>query len=231
MSGKNSPNFVGFDEKVFWAHANGILHAGTSEMLQNRRHQAALEAAFERMDGEIQVLVERFRPTKEVQSQLCMKMKNIIKTVGNKLVDEDVDTSKYWETERRKVSGILLKAIGSDEKVVPIDRTLDQSEKRAIAALCKGNFSADGARRIIGELAAYDCKSIKQVVARMSNSPNHMELLRFLREKGTENTQKIAAKAMDMMVPAEDKPVRLAKIIDARHLFGSPRPAPVPLRH
>lgn len=198
-----------FNEKAFWNEINPVLAEGTRQMLLNSRKKEALVAAYDEMDGAIGEIVDRRSPPSKILQELRNKLKDRVSLVGKAMRANGIDPSGYWETDSLKLSVMLLKAIGATERdIFHVDRV----KQDAIEALASGNFTREGAERLLFELSTYGSKNLKELLSNLDERPNHIELLRFLQKNGTESAAKAATNALNMIVP-EEKPVRLAKVL------------------
>jgi len=198
-----------FDHSGFWQQINPILKQGTKDMLLSTRDKEALVAAYDKMDREVNDVVENFSPPKEILGQLMNKLKDRVRVVGRIMKANNIDPSGYWETETIGVSRIILRAIGADERDL---FRVDRVKQQAIEALMSGNFSRGGAERFLDHLGTFDCKDLKSMMSTMQDRPSHIDFLSFLQKFGTQSTVKAAAAAMNSLVP-ETKTLRLAKVI------------------
>jgi hypothetical protein len=199
-----------FNDRAFWNEINPVLSEGTRQMLLNSRDKNALVAAYDDMDGSIGEIVERLAPPTELLHELRNKLKDRVSLVGKVMKANGIDASGYWETDTMKVSIILLKAVGATERdVIHVDRV----KQDAIETLASGNFTKEGAERLLFELATYGSKNLKDLLSNLDERPNHVELLRLLQKTGTESAARAAINALNALVP-EAKPVKLAKVID-----------------
>jgi hypothetical protein len=223
MDGSYGLPTVGFDGQSFWHQAEAVLARGTREMLINAGDRKALVAAYDRMDEALGELVETSRPPECVKAALFARMEERIRVVGDTLRAEHIDVKSYWEADMKSVAIVVLKALGRTGNI-----RLDRVVEDAATALCEGNFSGRGARRLLAELSTYGCKDLGQLVYRLEDTPCHMDFLRLLKAKGTGKAVDMAQKAMDRMTPeAQAVPVQLAKVIR----MPDPAIARKPLRH
>ena len=198
-----------FNAEAFWREINPVLRQGTREMLIGRRDKEALVAAYDRMDREINEVVEEHSPPQEILDQLMAKLKDRVRVVGRIMKANNIDPSGYWETETIGVSRIILRAIGAPEAHL---FRVDRVKQHAAEALMMGNFSLEGAERFLDHLGTFDCKDLKSLLSKMQDRPSHADFLRFLERFGTESAAKAATSAISGLMP-ESKPVRLAKVI------------------
>ncbi|HSB46456.1 MAG TPA: hypothetical protein VLD37_00465 [Candidatus Bilamarchaeum sp.] len=217
----NSVQRESFNERAFWNEINPVLAEGTRQMLISSRRKEDLVAAYDEMDGAIGEIVERLSPPERLLEDLRCKLKDRVSLVGKVMKANGIDASGYWETDTVKVSLMLLKAIGATGKdIIHVDRL----KQDAIEALAQGNFTKEGAERLLFELATYGSKDIRELLSNLDERPNHVELLRFLQKNGTGSAAKAAGNALAMLTP-EAKPMKLAKVIEF------PVAARQPMRH
>jgi hypothetical protein len=195
-----------FDRESFRREAGSILFEGTREMLLNIKDKEGLIASYDRMDCALAELVDRWSPPADLVKELHAKLEDRVNFIGRKMKTEP---SSFWKTEGRKVSLVILKAGGFTSRDLRLDRLVED----AVELLAeKTNLTAEGARRLIHVFATAECKSVSDILANMDESPNHMELLKFLREEGTPKARAEAQRAFERMVPSERK--QLAVVID-----------------
>lgn len=213
MDGKSGLPIVGFDGRLFWQEANAVLARGTREMLVNARDKAGLEAAYDRMDEALGEIVERHNPPAGVKEDLNSKLTDRIRLIGRMMKANDIDVKTYWEADMKSVAMIVLKALGRTRKdVFRIDRLVED----AAEALCEGNFTRDGAGRLLAELSAHNCKELRQLLAKLEDTPSHMEFLHLLSRKGTMKAKGMAKKAMALIMPPPEpqgRPKPMANVI------------------
>ena len=212
MDGMSGLPTVGFDREAFWQEANAVLAKGTREMLINARDKDGLEGAFDRMDGALGELVGRAKPSEGVKEELNQKLNDRIRLVGRMMRAGSIDAKTYWEADMKSVAMVVLKAFGKTRMdVFRIDRIVES----ATDTLCEGNFTREGAGRLLAELSTYGCKDVRQLFAKLEDTPSHMEFLRLACEKGTKKTRAAAERAMNGLVPVvETKPMGvMAKVI------------------
>ncbi len=202
------PYRSGFDEAAFWREVNPVLVRGTREMLLNARDKDGLISAYDNMDYALGELVGRFSPPAEVKDRLNGKIEDRIKVIGRILKANEIDASHHWDADMKRVSVVVLKSLGY-EGVFRLDSIVED----AANALCQGNFTNEGAKKLLAELASSDAKNLKGLLRDLDESPTHMDFLRLLSEKGTPAAKRAAGKAMCSALPAE-KPIRLARVIE-----------------
>lgn len=198
-----------FNDKAFWNEVNPVLAEGTRAMLLNSRDKEALVAAYDEMDSSIGEIVERMSPPTQLLVELRDKLKDRVSLVGKVMKANGIDPSGYWETDTLRVSITLMKAIGAGERDV---FRVDRVKQDVIEALASGNFTREGAEKLLFELATFGSKNLKEMLSNLDDRPNHVELLRFLQKNGTEGAARAASNALDSLMP-EAKPVRLAKVL------------------
>jgi hypothetical protein len=223
MDGKSGLPNVGFDGRAFWHEANAVLAKGTREMLINARDKDGLVAAYDRMDEALGALVERMGPPEKVREDLNFKLNDRICLVGRMMKAGNIDVETYWGADMKKVAMLVLKALGrTRSQVFRIDRLIED----ATDALCEGNFTKDGARRLLAELSAYDCKDLKSLFSKLDDGPSHMGFMKLVSESGTAKARKAAKAAIESLAPsATIRP--LAKVMPVRMLAQVRQP----LRH
>ncbi|MEW6035859.1 MAG: hypothetical protein AB1529_04560 [Candidatus Micrarchaeota archaeon] len=202
------PYRSGFDEAAFWHEVNPVLARGTREMLNHARDKDALISAYDKMDYALGELVGRFSPPAEVKDRLNGKIEDRIKVIGRILKANEIDASQHWDADMKRVSIVVLKSMGY-EGIFRIDTVVEE----AANALCQGNFTNEGAKKLLAELASSDAKSLRGLLMDLDDTPGHMDFLRLLSEKGTPAAKRAAGKAMCSALPAE-KPIRLARVIE-----------------
>jgi len=226
MDGNNGLPIVGFDSHSFWNEANAVLARGTREMLLNARDKEGLVAAYDRMDNALGELVSKTDTPEDVKEQLNNKLNHKLNLVGKIMKARNIDAKAYWEADMKSVAMIVLKALGKTRTdVFRIDRIVEDAKE----ALCEGNFSIDGAGRLLAELSTHDCKELKQLLSKLEDTPSHMEFMKLVCEKGTKKARGMAQKAMAGIMPPvlENKPKPLARVIQMPMLATVRQP----LRH
>ncbi len=200
----------GFDSRGFWQEANAILAQGTREMLLSARNKDSLISAYDRMDEGLGELVSRMNPPEKAREELNFKLNDRICMVGRIMKASNIDAESYWSADMKRTAMIVLKALGkSRNRVFRIDRLVEDAGE----ALSEGNFTRDGARRLIAELSAYECKDLRGLLSNLNDSPTHMEFLRTLSEKGTPKARRAARAMMEGMLPEAEKPKPVARVI------------------
>jgi hypothetical protein len=209
MDGTSGLPIVGFESQAFWQEANAVLARGTREMLFNARDKNGLEAAFDRMDCALGELVGRREPPEGVKEELNQKLNDRIRLVGRMMKASNIDAKSYWEADMKSVAMVVLKAFGRTRTdVFRIDRIVEN----AADTLCEGNFTREGAGRLLAELSVYGCKDLRKLLAKLEDTPSHMEFLKLVCEKGTNKAKAAAEKALSGLMPVmELKP--MAKVI------------------
>ncbi|MCI0503491.1 hypothetical protein L0Y65_02150 [Candidatus Micrarchaeota archaeon] len=227
MDGNSGLPTVGFDSQSFWQEANAVLARGTREMLINARDKGALVEAYDRMDEALGGLVSEMEPPESVKEELNGKLTDRIRLVGRMMKASDIDAKTYWQADMKSVAMVVLKALGKTRgSVFRIDRLVEQAQD----SLCEGNFTRDGAGRLLAELSTYSCRELKQVLAKLEDTPSHMEFLKLLADKGTKKAKAMAQKTMAGLMPVampEIKPMQCAKVIQMPMLAA----VRAPLRH
>ncbi len=200
---------VGFDSGTFWQEANAALALGTREMLLHAREKEGLLSAYDRMDCSLGEIVGRHSPPEHAREELNRKLRDRISLVGRMMRAANIDAERYWDDGMKSVSMLVLKALGKTRgKVFAIDNLVGD----AVDALCEGNFTQEGARRLLAELSTYECDNVRQLTRRLGDSPGHTDFLRLLSDKGTRAAKKAAESALASLSPAQDlKP--LARVI------------------
>ncbi|MFH0884197.1 MAG: hypothetical protein V1861_00625 [Candidatus Micrarchaeota archaeon] len=199
MDGPNGLPKVGFNSKAFWQEANAWLAKGTREMLINARDRDGLEAAYDRMDEALGGLVERQNPSEGVKEELNQKLNDRIRLVGRMMNASNIDARIFWEADMKSVAMVVLKAFGRTRtEVFRIDRIVEN----ATDTLCEGNFTREGAGRLLAELSVYGCKDVRQLFAKLDDTPSHMEFLKLACEKGTKKAKAAAEKTLNGLMPA-----------------------------
>jgi ferritin-like metal-binding protein YciE len=212
MDGNNGSPMVGFDSQSFWQDANAVLARGTREMLINARDKDGLVAAYDRMDVALGELVSKTAPPESVKEDLNHKLNDRISLVGKMMKASNIDARIYWEADMKSVAMVVLKALGKTRnQVFRIDKIVEDAE----AAICEGNFTKEGAGRLLAELSVYNCKELKSLFAKLEDTPSHMEFLELVCEKGTKKARMMAEKAKAGIMPQvlENKPKPLARVI------------------
>ncbi len=197
--GQGGPSF---DRESFRREASSILFEGTREMLFCIRDKDQLVSAYDRMDYALAELVERWSPPQDLVKELHVKLEDRLNFIGRKMKSESIDPTSYWEKEGKRVSIVILKAVGFPTTEMRIDRLIQS----AVDVMSESsNLTREGAEKLVREFAAAECRSLKDILATMGDSPNHMEFLAFLKRNGTQSTQAEAQRVMERMLPAEDK--------------------------
>ena len=213
---------VGFDSHGFWQEANSALAQGTREMLLNARDKAGLVAAYDRMDESLGEIVARHRPPESARAELSNKLGHRISLVARIMHTQGIDANSYWDAEMKSAAMLVLKSLGlTKKKVVRIDDVVGD----AIKALCKGNFTQQGASKLLAEISTFECTSVRALVGSLGESPGHMDFLGLLSQKGTAKAKAAARQAMCNMMPKVELP--RAKVL-MLPMMAQPRQ---PLRH
>jgi len=211
-----------FDSAAFWQEANSALARGTREMLLSAREKDGLVLAYDRMDNALGDIVERHSPPEMAREELNRKLRDRISLVGRMMRAANIDVERYWDSDMKSVSMLLLKSLGKTRgKIFAIDSLVED----AVDALCEGNFRPEGAKRLLAELSTYQLKNVRELASKLGESPGHMELLRLLSEKGTAKAKLAARGVLDSMMPTDLKP--MAKVIPIQMAAM----ARTPLRH
>lgn len=210
MDGSKGMPMVGFDEAAFWHEANAVLAKGTREMLINARDKGSLESAYDRMDNALGALVEGMSPPEQVREELNAKLTDRLRLVGRMMRAGDIDAGKYWEADMKSVAMIVLTAFGKTKTSV---FRIDNIVENAMDTLCEGNFTREGAGRLLAEFSTFGSKDLKRLLSKLEETPSHMEFLKLLCAKGTVKARNAAQKAMSCLMPIEAKPVPMATVI------------------
>jgi hypothetical protein len=199
------PGYVpaeGYDRPTFWREANTVLAEGTREMLLNARDKEGLLSAFDRMDYKLGEVVGRWDPPANVRAELNKKLEDRIALLGRVMRAGNVHAEQYWDADMKRVSYVVLKAIGrTGAGVVRLETIVSD----AMGALCEGNFTREGAQRLLLELSTFGCKDLGSLLSSLEDSPSHMEFLRFLSRNGMPKAQAAARKVLNNLVPSEPK--------------------------
>jgi hypothetical protein len=213
---------TGIDESPFWQEVNQILAIGTSQMLLNARDRSGLIDAYDGMDHALGEVVQRLDPSLTTRELLLRKLEDRIIIFEKLLKEEGIDASRYFEADMKKTAVMVLKALGKTaRKDFDIDRLVDE----ATEALCEGNFSPDGAKRLLAEIAVGGCKGLRNVLMNLPDTPSSIGFLKLVSEKGTPKAKALALNTLNLMMP-EAKPLRpvrpeieaVAKVIPIRPL-------------
>lgn len=203
--GQGGPSF---DRESFRREASSILFEGTREMLFSIRDKDQLVSAYDRMDYALAELVDRWSPPQDLVKELHAKLEDRLNFIGRKMKSERIDPTSYWEKEGKRVSIAILKAVGFPTTEMRIDRLI----QTAVDVMSQStNLTREGAEKLVREFAAAECRSLKDILATMGDSPNHMEFMKFIAAEGTPNAKALATETMERMLPTESK--RLAVVI------------------
>jgi len=227
MDGNSGLPMVGFDSRLFWQEANAVLARGTREMLINAKDKEAFLSAFDKMDNALGEIVERLNPPEQEREDLNTKLSKRTELVKEIMKARGIDANKYWEAEMKSVAMIVLKALGKTRKEV---FRIDNLVGDAANALCEGNFTRDGAKRLMAELSAYNCKDLRQLLSKLEDTPSHMDFLRLLCENGTKKSKSMAETTMACLLPnamPEKRRMQYANVIQMPMLAV----VRAPLRH
>ena len=203
----------------FAGEVESLIARGAREMLRHVQERLEFKYAFYMLVCEFEHLVVDYHPSQEEVKKARDRLREKVEYVGDVLRLNDIDARVLWNIDEIRASLLLLKAVDPKEKHA--SNVIDVKNDALDLLSEKGNFTREGAQRLVTELAVLGCNSISEALVCMDESPNHTELLRFLEKNGTPNVKNYVNSLQNCMRPEEKKMAKVVEFI---------KPAPKPLQ-